>query len=99
MKYTLLKRSEVEPLPFNKDLYYIDDGSLIIVELNLDRTKVRIATTLIPPDQLKVVRTIGSDYLRHLSGQEAHDFLVEQNSTLAKNGLSNSTKSTERVGT
>ena len=93
-----MKRGDVEPLPSIMDLYYIDDGSLIIAELNLDRTKV-LATTLIPPDQLKVVRTVGSDYLKHLSGQEAHDFLVEQNSTLAKNGLSNSTKSTERVGT
>ena len=72
-----MKRSEVEPLPFNKDLYYIDDRRLIIAELNLNRTKVRI----------------GSDYF------EAHDFLVEQNSTLGKNGLSNSTKSTGRVGT
>ena len=79
------------------DLYYIDDGSLIITELSLDRTKV-LSTTLIPPDKLKVVRTIGSDYLSHLSGKEAYDFLVEQNSTLAENGLSNRAKSKERVG-
>ena len=64
----------------------------------LDRIKF-LATTLIPPGQLKAVRTIGSSHLRYLSGQEAHDFLVEQNFTLVENGLSNRTKSTERVGT
>ena len=80
-------------------MYYVDNGSLIIAELNLDRTKVRIATTLIPPDHLKVVRTTGSDYLKQLLRQEAYDFLVEQNPTLAKNGLSNYTKCKERVGT
>ena len=79
-------------------LYFLDDGSLIITELSLDRTKV-LSTTLIPPDQFEVVRTIGSNYLSHLSGKEAYDFLVEQNPTLAKNGLSNRAKSKERVGT
>ena len=80
------------------ELYFSDDGSLIIVELRLDKTNV-LSTTLIPPDQFKIIRTIGSDYLSHLSGKETYDFLVEQNSTLAKNGLSNHAKSKERVGT
>ena len=73
------------------ELYFSDDRSLIIVELRLDKTNV-LSTTLIPPDQFKMIRTIGSDYLSHLSGKE-------QNSTLAKNGLSNRAKSKERVGT
>ena len=77
-------------------LYFLDDGSLIIVKLRLDKVR---SFTLIPPAQFEIVRTIGSDYLSHLSGKEAYDFLVEQNPTLAKNGLSNRTKSKERVGT
>ena len=75
-------------------MYYIDDGSLIIAELNLDRTKVSNYF-----DRLKVVRTIGSVYLRHLLREEGHAFLVKQNSTLVENGLSNYTKCKERVGT
>ena len=77
------------------DLYFLDDGSLIIVKPRLDNVK---SITLIPPDQFEVVRTIGRNYLSHLSGKEAYDFLVEQNSTLVKNGLSSCAKSTERVG-
>ena len=38
-------------------------------------------------------------FLSHLWGKETYDFLVEQDPTLAKNGLSNRTKSKERVGT
>ena len=66
--------------PLIMELYFLDDGSLII-------NKVR-SITLIPPDQFEVVRTIGCHYLSHLSGKEAYDFLVEQNHSLDKNGLS-----------
>ena len=59
------------------NVYFLDDGSLIIAELSLDKTKV-LSTTLIPPDQFKVVRTTGCRYLRHLSGNEAYNLLVEQ---------------------
>ena len=78
------------------ELYFLDDGSLIIVKLRLDKVR---SITLIPPTEFEIVRTIESDYLSHLSGKEAYDFLVEQNPTLAKNGLSNRAKSKERVGT
>ena len=72
------------------ELYFLDDGSLII-------NKVR-STTLIPPDQFEVVRTIGCHYLSHLSGKEAYDLLVEQSLSLDKNGLSSSAKCKELVG-
>ena len=62
-------------------LYFLDNGSLII-------NKVR-STTLIPPDQFEVVRTIGCHYLSYLSGKEVYDLLVEQGPSLDKNGLSN----------
>ena len=62
------------------ELYFLDDGSLVI-------NKVK-STTLIPPDQFEVVRTIGCDYLSHLSGKEVYDLLVEQGPSLDKNGLS-----------
>ena len=62
-------------------LYFLDNGSLII-------NKVR-STTLIPPNQFEVVRTIGCHYLSHLSGKEVYDLLVEQGPSLDKNGLSN----------
>ena len=77
------------------ELYFIDDGSLIITKLRLDNI---VSTTLIPADQFEVVRTIGCHYLSHLSGKEAHDFLVEQNHSLGKNGLSCCTKCKEPVG-
>ena len=77
------------------DLYFLDDGSLIIVKPGLDNVK---SITLIPPDQFEVVRTIGRNYLSHLSGKEAYDFLVEQNPTLVKNGLPNHTNYKKRVG-
>ena len=64
------------------ELYFLDDGSLVI-------NKVRSgSTTLIPPDQFEVVRTIGCHYLSHLSGKEVYDLLVEQGPSLDKNGLS-----------
>ena len=52
-----------------------------------------------PLPHIMNVRTIGSHYLSHLWGKETYVFLVEQNHTLAKNGLSNRAKSKERVGT
>ena len=85
-----------KPLPLIMELYFLDDGSLIITKLRLDKVR---STTLIAPDQFEVVRNIGSHYLSHLSGKEAYDFLVEQNHPLAKNGLSNHTKCKEWVGT
>ena len=80
------------------NVYFLDDGSLIIAKLSLDKTKIR-STTLIPPDQFKVVRTIGCRYLRHLSGNEAYDLLVEQTLSLDKDDLSGGTKCKEPVGT
>ena len=80
-------------LPHHMDLYFLDDGSLIIVKL--DNVK---SITLIPPDQFEVVRTIGRNYLSDLSGKEAYDFLAEQNPTLVKNGLSNITNYKKWVG-
>ena len=73
------------------ELYFLDDGSLVI-------NKAR-STTLIPPDQFEIVRTIGCHYLSQLSEKEAHDLLVEQNFSLVKNGLSSGTKCKEPVGT
>ena len=87
------KRGWSRSLPHSMDLYFLDDGSLIIVNLRLDNS-----ITLIPPDQFEVVRTIGRNYLSHLTGKEAYDFLVEQNPTLVKNGLSNITNYKKRVG-
>ena len=74
------------------ELYFLDDGSLVI-------NKIRSgSTTLIPPDQFEVVRTIGCHYLSQLSGKEVYDFLVEQTLSLVKNGLSSGTKYKEPVG-
>ena len=63
--------------PITMKLYFVDDGSLIIVELNFDRTKV-LATTLIPPGQFEVVRSTGCNYLSNLSGKEAYDLLTTE---------------------
>ena len=79
------------------NVYFLDDGSLIIAELSLDKTKV-LLTTLIPPDQFKVVRTTGCRYLRQLSGNETYDLLVEQALSLDKDDLSGGTKCKEPVG-
>ena len=79
-------------LPHNMNLYFLDDGSLIIIKL--DNVK---SITLISPDEFEVVRTIGRNYLSDLSGKEAYDFLVEQDPTLVKNGLSNITNYKKRV--
>ena len=80
-------------LPLIMELYFLDDGSLIITKLRLDNV---ISTTLIPADQFEVVRTIGCHYLSHLSGKEAYDFLVKQSLSLDKDDLSGGTK--EPVG-
>ena len=85
------------PFPLIMKLYFLDDESLIITKLSLDKTKIR-SITLIPPDQFKVVRTIGCRYLRQLSGNEAYDLLVEQSLSLDKDDLSGGTKCKEPVG-
>ena len=82
-------------LPLIMKLYFLDDGSLIITKLRLDNV---ISTTLIPPDQFEVARTIDCHYLSHLSGKEAYVLLVDQSLSLDKNGLSSSTKCKEPVG-
>ena len=84
------EKGGARPYPLIMELYFLDDGSLII-------NKVR-SITLIPPDQFEVVRTIGCHYLSHLSGKEAYDFLVEQSLSLDKDDLSSSTKCKEPVG-
>ena len=56
-------------------LYFAGDGSLIIAELNSDRTKV-LATTLIPPDEFEVDKLTG--YLAKLSGQEVFDLVTAE---------------------
>ena len=94
--FEITKKGGVDPLPHIMDLYFLDDGSLIIVKTKLDNVK---SITLIPPDEFEVVRTIGRNYLSDLSGKEAYDFLVEQNSTRVKNGLPNHTEYKKRVGT
>ena len=76
-------------------LYFLDDGSLIIVKLRLDKVR---STTLIPPEQFEIVRTIGCHYLSNLSGKEAYAFLVEQNLSLDKNGLPSGTECKKPVG-
>ena len=89
------KKGWDKPLPLIMKLYFLDDGSLIIIKLRLDKVR---STTLIPPDQFEVVRTIGCHYLSHLSGKEAYDLLVEQSLSLGKDGLLSSTKCKEPVG-
>ena len=66
------------------DLYFIDDGSLII-----DTQK---SIQLIPPNSFEIKRTVGCNYLSNLTGKEAYDLLVKQNILLAPNDLSSSTK-------
>ena len=79
-------------------LYFLKDGSLIIAELNLDRTKV-LATTLIPPGQFEVIRTEQCNYLSNLSGQELYDLLLEQDSTLDNLSLNGCKSDLEHIGT
>ena len=63
-------------------LYFLDDGSLIIDKIKSIR--------LIPSDQFEIARTTGCHYLSNLSGKEAYDFLVAKSFPLVKNELSNS---------
>ena len=81
-------------------LYFAGDGSLIIAELNSDRTKV-LATTLIPPDELEVNKLTG--YLAKLSGKEVFDLVTTENfscpdnlslDTLSPYGCKNNPKQT-----
>ena len=79
-------------------LYFLKDGSLIIAELSIDRTKV-LATTLIPPGQFEVIRTEQCNYLSNLSGQELYDLLNELGSTLDNLSLNGSKSDLEQIGT
>ena len=97
--FQITKKGWSRSLPDSMDLYFLDDGSLIIVKPDKSITLINVKSiTLIPPDQFEVVRTIGRNYLSGLSGKEAYDFLVEQNPTLVKNGLPNHTEYKKRVG-
>ena len=60
------------------ELYFLDDGSLII---NTPKSIQLI-------EEVEIVRTIGSHYLSGLSGKEAYDILVEKFCGLGKNGVS-----------
>ena len=73
-------------------LYFLDDGSLIISEIE-EHPK---CITLVKTEDVEIERTVGCHYLSGLSGKEAYDLLVGQNFSLDKNDLSNSEKS---VGT
>ena len=63
-------------------LYFAGDGSLIIAELNSDRTKV-LATTLIPPGEFEVDKLTG--YLAELSGKEVYDLVTTENFSCTDN--------------
>ena len=76
-------------------LYFLDDGSLIIDKLRLDKVR---STTLIPPERFEVVRTIGCHYLSHLSGKEAYVLLAEQNLSLDKDDLPSGSECKKPVG-
>ena len=73
------------------DLYFLDDGSLII-----DTSK---SIKLISPNNFEIKRTIGCNYLSNLSGKEAYDLLGGQSILLDPNDLSSNTKREESVGT
>ena len=72
------------------DLYFLDDGSLII-----DTSK---SIKLISPNNFEIKRTIGCNYLGNLSGKEAYDLLVEQHRSLDKDDLSSGTECKESMG-
>ena len=61
------------------ELYFLDDGSLII------NTPKSIQLT----EEVEIVRTINSHYLRGLSGKEAYAILAEKFCSLGNNGVSN----------
>ena len=66
-------------------LYFLDDGSLIISEIDAHP----MCITLVYSEDVEIVRTVGSHYLSNLSGEEAYARLVDSNFSLGKNGLSN----------
>ena len=61
------------------ELYFLDDGSLII---NTPKSIQLI-------EDVEIVRTIGCHYLSGLSGKEAYAILVEKFCSLGNNGVSN----------
>ena len=61
------------------ELYFLDDGSLII---NTPKSIQLI-------EEIEIVRTIGCHYLSGLSGKEAYAILVEKFCSLGNNGASN----------
>ena len=91
--YKLKKRNKT--LPLIVDLYFLDDGSLIIDKT----TTLSNSITLVPTDKFKIVKTTGSHYLSQLSEKEAYDFLIGQSLSRDKNGLSSGTKREESVDT
>ena len=81
-------------------LYFLDDGSLVIAEQNFNKTKV-LATTLLFQDDFEIVRNKGQNYLSNLSGQEVFDLLVRESEQSDEDNLSlNGCKSDlEQIGT
>ena len=73
-------------------LYFLDDGSLIISEIDAQP----MCITLAHSEDVEIVRTIGSHYLSNLSAEEAYARLVGGSFSLGKNGLSSDEES---VGT
>ena len=65
------------------ELYFLDDGSLII---NTPKSIQLI-------EEVEIVRTIGCHYLSGLSGKEAYVILAEKFCSLDKNGVSSSEES------
>ena len=68
-------------------LYFLDDGSLVIAELNHDKTKI-LATTLLFEDNFEIIRNKGQNYLSNLSGQEVFDLLVKESEQSDEDNLS-----------
>lgn len=52
------------------ELYFLDDGSLIIDK--------HTSITLINSEQFEIVRTIGCNQFSGLSGKEAYEILIEK---------------------
>ena len=79
----LKKRNKT--LPLSIELYFLDDGSLIV-----KTTRLSNQITLVPAGKFEIVRT---------TGKEAYDFLAGQSLSRDKNGLLSGTKRGESVGT
>ena len=80
--------------PYITQLYFLDDGSLIIDK--------HTSITYIPSDRFEIVRTVGCNYLSNLTGKEVYDLLNNENNEnirLDPNGLSSNTKREECMGT